>query len=140
MCVCEVVRDVFLAFGDLQCVRVCSDVDRAPCTTDPATDGAQTKLIRHWRAGLDSESHCATVATSLEFDWHDSIIDHHDARGVEGALLRRRMAGAAEYISNLLKSVSIVESEPTHVVCILSCRGAAHITFNTDTHHHLRMQ
>ncbi len=71
---CEVVRDVFLAFGNLQRVRVRSEVDRTTCTAHLATDGAHTELIRHWRAGLDGESHCPAVATSLEFDWHD---DNH---------------------------------------------------------------
>ena len=65
------IRDVFLSLGDLECVRVRSEVDRPPCTAHLAADRAHTKLIRHWCAGLDRESHGPTVTTSLELDWHD---------------------------------------------------------------------
>jgi hypothetical protein len=65
------IRDVFLSLGDLECMRVRSEVDRPPCTAHLAADRAHTKLIRHWCAGLDRESHGPTVTTSLELDWHD---------------------------------------------------------------------
>ena len=36
--VCEVIRDVFLSFGDLQRVRVRFEVDRSPCTAHFTAD------------------------------------------------------------------------------------------------------
>jgi hypothetical protein len=51
-----------------------SEVDRTPCTAYLAADGAYADLIRHDRAGLDGESYGAAVATSFEFDWHDSDV------------------------------------------------------------------
>ena len=51
-----------------------SEVDRTPCTTYFAADGAHAELVWHGRAGLDGESNGAAVATSLEFDWHDSDV------------------------------------------------------------------
>ena len=48
-----------------------SDVDRTPCTAYFAADGTHAELVWYWRAGLDSESDGAAVATSLELDWHD---------------------------------------------------------------------
>ncbi len=70
-----VVRDVFLAFHYLQRVRMRTQVDRTSCTAYLAADGAYAELVRYWRAGLDGESHCSTVATSFEFNWHDKYGD-----------------------------------------------------------------
>jgi hypothetical protein len=63
-------RDVSFSLGDLECVRVCSEVDRSACTAHLAADRAHTELIWHRCAGLDRESHSSTMAASLELDWH----------------------------------------------------------------------
>ena len=63
-------RDVSFSLGDLESVRVCSEVDRSTCTAHLAADRAHTELIWHRCAGLDRESHSSTMATSLELDWH----------------------------------------------------------------------
>ena len=48
-----------------------SEVDRTPSTAYLAAYGAHAELVWNRRAGLDSESNGAAVATSLELDWHD---------------------------------------------------------------------
>jgi hypothetical protein len=63
-------RDVSFSLGDLECVRVRSQVDRSACTAHLAADRAHTELIWHRCAGLDRESHSSTMAASLELDWH----------------------------------------------------------------------
>jgi hypothetical protein len=83
-------RDAFFSLGDLERVRVRSEVGRSTRTAHLSADGTEADLIWHRCARLDCESHRSAMAASLELHWHGFIERRSEALLQVQLLLKRR--------------------------------------------------